>query len=126
MALIDEAADVIREAIDAIDAEYALLSKALDSLNGGSPKELRKRPTTRRSAVPKARRTAKRATKVSRRSEVQATIDRKPGMTAARLAKELGMPASEVDVICEALVKENAIRKRGATYEPVPGAPALR
>ena len=34
------------------------------------------------------------------------------------------LDALEVDEICGALVKEKSIRKRGTTYEPMPGAPA--
>lgn len=124
MATIDEAADLIRKAIDAVDSERELLYKALDSLNGSTPTTPRTRRPARRSAVRKARRTRKRAPKGSRSQEVLTAIDRRPGMTGARLAKELGMPASQAYNICAALVKEKRIRKRGTTYEPMPGAPA--
>jgi hypothetical protein len=124
VALIEEAADAIRKAIDAIDAEREQLSKVLDSLNGSSPTRSRMRSPVRRSAVRKTRKSSEPGPKGSRRQEVLAVIDRKPGMTGTRLAKELSIPASEVDEICGALVKEKSIRKRGATYEPMPGAPA--
>jgi IclR helix-turn-helix domain len=124
MTFVDEAADVIRKAIDAIDSERERLSKVLDSLNGSSPTEPRRRPPARRTTARKTRRSPKRAPKGSRRQEVLNAIDRKPGMTGARLAKELGMPASQVYNICATLVKEKMIRKRGTTYEPMPGAPA--
>lgn len=125
MAIIDEAADVIRKAIDTIDSERQHLSKVLDSLNGSSsPKEPRKRSPARRSAARKSPRNSQRAPKGSRRQEVLAAINRKPGMTGTRLAKELVIPVSEVSDICETLVKEKTIRKRGSTYEPMPGAPA--
>lgn len=125
MATIDEAADLIRKAIDALNSERDLLVKALDSLNGGSPVEVRTRPPTRRSNTrKKRRRTKKRAPKGSRSQEVLAAIDRRPGMTGARLATELGIPPSQVYNICAALLKDKKIRKRGTTYEPMPGAPA--
>lgn len=124
MAIIDEAADVIRKAIEAVDLEREHLSKVLNSLNGSSPIEPRQRPPARRKAARRTRKTSKRAPQVSQRQVVLATIDRKPGMTSARLAKELGIPASQVYNICETLVKEKTVRKRGTTYEPMPGAPA--
>jgi hypothetical protein len=124
MAIIDEAADVIRKAIDAIDSERERLSQVLDSLNGSSPAEPRKRSPARRPAARKTRKSSKPASKGSRSQEVLVAINRKPGMTGARLAKELVIPASQVYDICETLVKEKTIRKRGTTYEPMPGAPS--
>jgi len=124
MATIDEAAEVIRKAIEAIDSERERLSKVLDSLNGSSPAEPRRPSPARRSTAHKPSRSKKRAPKSSRRQEILTAIDRKPGMTGARLAKELEIPESQVDDICETLVKEKTIRKRGTTYEPMPGAPA--
>ena len=124
MATIDEAAEVIRKAIEAIDSERERLSKVLDSLNGSSPAEPRRPSPARRSTAHKPSRSKKRVPKSSRRQEILTAIDRKPGMTGARLAKELEIPESQVDDICETLVKEKTIRKRGTTYEPMPGAPA--
>ncbi len=124
VALIEEAADAIRKAIAAIDAEREQLSKVLDSLNGRSPTGSGIQPPARRSAVRKTRKSSEPGAKGSRRQEVLASINRKPGMTGTRLAKELSIPASEVDEICGTLVKEKSIRKRGTTYEPMPGAPA--
>lgn len=124
---LTEAQNLIRSAIKAIDAEAQSLSAALDSLNGGggtSVKEPKARPSRRRATTRKARKGTKRAAKGARRREVIAAIDQKPGITGARLAKELGIPASQVYNICGMLVKEKTIRKRGATYEMVPGAKA--
>jgi DNA-binding IclR family transcriptional regulator len=57
---------------------------------------------------------------------VLALIDRKPGITGAVLAKELGIQSSQVYNLTGKLVKEKVIRKRGATYEMMPGAPATK
>jgi hypothetical protein len=122
MAINDEAVDVLRKAIVAIDSERERLIRALDSLDGSSPIEHLKKPAAHRSAARKPRRRRKRAPKGSRRHEILAAIDRKPGITGARLANELGIPASQVYNICTTLLKEKTIRKRGVTYEMVPGA----
>jgi len=122
---LTEAQKLIQSAIAAIDEEAQSLSAALESLNGGTTSLKRKgRPPRKRSAARRARKGTQRAPKGSPSLEVVAAIDKKPGITGARLAKELGIPASQVDEICGALVKEKTIRKRGVTYEMVPGAKA--
>lgn len=121
---LTDAQNLIRSAISAIDAEVQSLSAALDSLNGGAPLKRKGRPSGKRSAARKARKGTKRAVKGAPSLEVIAAIDKKPGITGARLAKELGIPASQVYEICGTLVKEKTIRKRGVTYEMVPGAKA--
>ena len=121
---ITEAQNLIRSAIAAIDEETQSLTAALDSLRGETSVKRRGRPSAKRSPAAKGRKVKKRAAKGARRLEVIAAIDKKPGITGARLAKELGIPASQVYNICGMLVKEETIRKRGATYEMQPGADA--
>ncbi len=122
---LTEAQNLIQSAIAAIDAEAQSLSAALDSLNAGrTPLKRKGRPPGKRSAARKARKGNKRAVQGDPRLEVIAAIDKKPGITGARLAKELGIPASQVYNICGTLVKEKTLRKRGVTYEMVPGAKA--
>jgi hypothetical protein len=121
---LTEAQNLIQSAIAAIDAEIQSLSATLDSLNGETSLKRKRRPSGKRSAARKARKGNKRAVQVDPRLEVIAAIDRKPGITGARLAKELGIPASQVYNICGTLVKEKTLRKRGVTYEMVPGAKA--
>jgi uncharacterized protein YggU (UPF0235/DUF167 family) len=121
---LTEAQNLIRSSIAAIDAEAQSLTAALESLNGGTSLKRKGRPSGKRSAARKGPKGKKRAAKGARRLEVIAAIDKKPGITGARLAKELGIPASQVYNICGTLVKEKTIRKRGATYEIVPGTNA--
>lgn len=119
-----DAQNLIRSAISAIDAEVQSLSAALDSLNGRTPSKPKRWPSGKRSVARKARKGNKRAVQSDPRLEVIAAINKKPGITGSRLAKELGIPGSQVYDICETLVKEKTIRKRGVTYEMVPGAKA--
>ncbi len=121
---VTEAQNIIRSAIASIDAEIQSLSTALESLEAGNLPKRSKRPSNRRSAPSMARKGARRATKGSRRREVIVAIGQKPGITGARLAKELGISASQVHNICAALVKDKMVRKRGVTYEMMPGATA--
>ncbi len=121
---ITEAQDLIKSAIAAIDEEAQSLSAALDSLNGGTPLKPQGPSSGRRSAAPKVRKGTKRKAKPSRRLEVIAAIDKKPGITGPGLAEQLGIPVAQVDIICEALVKEKMVRRRGVTYEMLPGAKA--
>jgi hypothetical protein len=121
---LTDARKLIQSAIAAIDAEAQSLSAALDALDGGTPAKRKVRPSGRHSAARKAHQGAKREVKGSPSLEVAAAIDKKPGITGAGLAKELGIPASEVYDICETLVNEKTVRKLGVTYEMTPGARA--
>jgi hypothetical protein len=121
---LTEAQNLIQSAISAIDEEAQSLSAALESLNGGTSLKRKGRPPGKPSVARRARKGTQSAPKGSPSLEVIAAIDKKPGITGARLAKELGIPASQVDEICGTLVKEKTIRKRGVTYEMVPGAKA--
>jgi hypothetical protein len=127
MDAITEASSLIKRAISELDAERQRLEGALESLDGGSsPSNRPGRPAGARSGPRKARRRRRRAPKGGRRQEVLALIDRKPGITGAVLAKELGTQSSQVYNLTGKLVKEKVIRKRGATYEMMPGAPATK
>jgi hypothetical protein len=119
---VSEAQNIIRSAIASIDAEVRSLNAALDSLTVGSSSKRHPRSSGRRPAARRASKGTRKAAKGARRLEVIAAISKKPGITGARLAKELGIPASQVYDICGSLVKEKTVRKRGVTYEMLPGA----
>lgn len=121
---LTEAQNLIQSAIEAIDAEVESLSAALNSLTVETSSKRKGRPSGKTSAARKKRKGDRGVVQSDPRLEVIAAIDRKPGFTGARLAKELGIPVSQVNNICEALVKEKTLRKRGVTYEMAPGAKA--
>jgi Winged helix-turn-helix DNA-binding len=126
--IAEDAADAIRRAIDAIDAERENLSRALESLGGpveaANPRKRAAAPPTRPRRAAKRGRRGKRAKKGSRRSEVLALINKKPGLTGAAIAKEIGVAPSQIYNLCSALVKDGTIRKEGVTFSMMPGAPA--
>jgi hypothetical protein len=122
--LVEDAADAISRAIASVDQDIERLSRALSELDGGSPARPTKRPSGTRTAAPKARkaRKAKRAKKGANRDAVLFLLNRTPGLSGAKIAKELDIASSQVYTLLGTLVGEKKVKKEGSLYSLIPGA----
>ena len=113
---VDEAANLIRERIKALDAERARLSRALATLTGG--REGRRGPGRPRgsAAAPRTRRRRRGGT---RADQAVTMIGDNPGISASEIAKRMKIKPNYLYRVLAELEKEGRIRKEGRAYHPV-------
>jgi predicted Rossmann fold nucleotide-binding protein DprA/Smf involved in DNA uptake len=110
----DEAADLIRERITALDAERAQLSRALASLTGG--REGRRGPGRPRSS---SRSSGRRRRSGTRADQAVSMIGSNPGVSASEIAKRMKIKPNYLYRVLAELEKEGKVRKEGRAYHPV-------
>jgi hypothetical protein len=121
--LIDDARTLIASRLADLDAEAKELERALVSLGEGSVSRRRRRPREAASAAsappkPLAPRKGKaaRAPRGRRREQLLAAIKAAPGSRPSKLAKEIGIPPTQVHALIAKARAEKLIVKRGDGY----------
>ena len=107
----NEAAELIRERIKALDAERAQLSRALASLTGG--REGRRGPGRPRSSSKSSGRRRRRGT---RADQAVSMIGANPGVSASEIAKRMKIKPNYLYRVLGDLQKEGRVRKSGRKY----------
>jgi predicted HTH transcriptional regulator len=108
---VDEAAEVIRERLRALDAERLKLERALSHLTGparrgpGRPRGSRSRTTTRR-----------RGRRNTRGDQAVKMIKENPGITASEIAKRMRIKPNYMYRVLGDLQKQGVVRKDGRRY----------
>jgi predicted Rossmann fold nucleotide-binding protein DprA/Smf involved in DNA uptake len=111
----DEAAELIRERITALDAERAQLARALASLTGG--REGRRGPGRPRSSS--SRSSGRRRRSGTRADQAVNMIGANPGVSASEIAKRMKIKPNYLYRVLAELEKEGKVRKEGRAYHPV-------
>ena len=107
--VLDQARKAIEAGLRELDHEAGRLRNALANLGGGTPAGNR-RPTTKR------RSTTRRAPRGQRQEQFLAAVKKNPGTPVSQIAKEMGVPASQVYTLARRLHQKGQIRKRGKGY----------
>jgi predicted Rossmann fold nucleotide-binding protein DprA/Smf involved in DNA uptake len=111
----DEAAELIRERIKALDSERAQLSRALASLTGG--REGRRGPGRPRTSS--SRSSGRRRRSGTRADQAVNMIGANPGVSASEIAKRMKIKPNYLYRVLAELEKEGKVRKEGRAYHPV-------
>ena len=113
---VDEAAELIRERIKALDAERAQLSSALSSLTGAG--EGRRR-SGRRPAAGARTPGRRRRRGGTRADQAVSMIGDNPGVSASEIARRMKIKPNYLYRVLADLEKEGKVRKDGRAYHPV-------
>lgn len=113
---VEEAASLIRQRIDELDAERAQLSRALESLTGEST--VRRGPGRQRRATT-ARTSGRRRRRGTRADQAVTMIGANPGVSASEIAKRMKIKPNYLYRVLAELEKEGKVRKDGRAYHPV-------
>ena len=105
------ARDLIAARVAEIHSEEQRLRAALAELGGGAA-PARRQP---KAATPK-RKARKRARRGQRRFEVLAAVQKKPGVNAADLGREVGISTNQAYALVRRLLKEGLVKKQGKGY----------
>ena len=107
--VIDEARKAIEGRLHQLEDEVRRLRDALTHLGDDKPPARRRRTTTRR-------RSTKRAPRGQRQQQFLAAVKKHPGARGSEIAKEMGVPPSQVYALARSLQQKGEIRKRGKGY----------
>ena len=113
---VDEAASLIRERIDELDAERAQLARALASLTG----EARAVGGPAARAGDHGRQLGRRRRRGGTRADQAVSmIGANPGVSASEIAKRMKIKPNYLYRVLAELEKEGKVRKEGRAYHPV-------
>lgn len=112
---VDEAAGLIRERLNELDAERAQLQRALSSLTGA--REGRRgpgRPRASTAARPRGRKRGRRRN--TRADQALKLISENPGIGASEIAKKMRIKPNYLYRVLGDLQKEGRVKKDGRAY----------
>jgi TolA-binding protein len=110
---IDQVRKLLESRLHELESEARQLAGSLKALDGDRPRRGRRKGTKRRAARPSGKRRAGRG---QRRQQFLAAVEKTPGATASKIAKEIGVSASQGYGVARQLVKSGEIRKAGKGY----------
>jgi hypothetical protein len=121
---IDAARKLIQSRLAELDAEARDLERALASLGElsaprrrrGRPKKAAAAPTKAKPRAARKRKSSKRAPRGQRREQLLAAVKANPGARPSELAREIGIPASQLHSLIEKARKEKLLVKKGKGY----------
>jgi sugar-specific transcriptional regulator TrmB len=129
--VLDEALDLVKRRLAELDEERKRLERALAELGGtvtrrpgrppgsgrgpGRPRKKAASATTAASATPRKRRRRRGGT---RADQAVALVEKKPGISASEIAKELKIKPNYLYRVLGEVEKEGRVTKKGREYHP--------
>jgi transposase-like protein len=129
--VLDEALDLVKKRLAELDEERKRLERALAELGGtvtrrpgrppgsgrgpGRPRKKAASATTAASAAPRKRRRRRGGT---RADQAVALVEKKPGISASEIAKELKIKPNYLYRVLGEMEKEGRLSKKGREYHP--------
>lgn len=130
--VLDEALDLVKKRLAELDEERNRLERALAELGGtvtrrpgrppgsgrgpGRPRKKTASATTAASAAPRKRRRRRRGG--TRADQAVALVEKKPGISASEIAKELKIKPNYLYRVLGEVEKEGRVTKKGREYHP--------
>ncbi len=130
--VLDEALDLVKRRLAELDEERKRLERALTELGGtatrrpgrppgsgrgpGRPRKKAASATTAPSAAPRKRRRRRRGG--TRADQAVSLVEKKPGISASEIAKELKIKPNYLYRVLGEVEKEGRVTKKGREYHP--------
>lgn len=111
---VTDAANLIRERIEALDAERKQLERALASLTGAKPR--RRGPGRPRGSRSRNGRRRGRRRGGTRADQAVKMVSENPGITASEIAKRMKIKPNYLYRVLADLEKEGRVKKDGRSY----------